>query len=629
MLAKLYKISKEYKKAISALEKVIAIDEKIYGNINEETTTSKAFLAEIHGIQGSHHKSVSLLKEALKAETYLIQREVPTMAREDRSRYLETLGYTYEKAFSESHKSNAGAEIALFARLNRHGLLEETEKRQARLLSSTSEAQGYALKLKYLTKELSSLSLTIDERKSIRKELDDLERRLYRILPEYKPRVLEIKEIASKIPSRGTLIEFQKYQPFRGELEPNYQWQDAQYVALILDSNAKVQAIDLGPAEPIEKAIEQALLSSESRAPNAVALWKRVGNLVIKPLAKALRKTETLIISPDAELNRIPFAALPDPYSSNFISDTFQLRIVTTGRELIDLEKANNRKTLRPLIVANPDFNAELHNAEEYARKYNNTKNVPVNITVKSHLRSRENYRLTWEELPGTAKEGKAVSSLINGQLLTRQGATASEIQNTAARKVLHIASHAFYLPNQQDIKENAIDDTFDVNTRGRRSLNIKSLSNENPLLRSGIALAGANQIDKNQTGPSSDDGYLTALEVTQLDWQGTELVVISACESGQGEIKAGEGVYGPKRAIAVSGARSSLLSLWKVDDMATAAFMKYFYQQMKDGMGRSEALSATQEYFRNHPIPAWQHPNFWAAFQLSGDWRPIKNIER
>ena len=83
--------------------------------------------------------------------------------------------------------------------------------------------------------------------------------------------------------------------------------------------------------------------------------------------------------------------------------------------------------------MANPDFNAELHNAEEYARKYNNTKDVPVNITVKSHLRSRENYRLTWEELPGTAKEGKAVSSLINGQLLTRQGATASEIQNTAA----------------------------------------------------------------------------------------------------------------------------------------------------------------------------------------------------
>ena len=113
-------------------------------------------------------------------------------------------------------------------------------------------------------------------------------------------------------------------------------------------------------------------------------------------------------------MNRIPFAALPDPYSSNFISDTFQLRIVTTGRELIDLEKANNRKTLRPLIVANPDFNAELHNAEEYARKYNNTKDVPVNITVKSNLRSRENYRLTWEELPGTAKEGKAVSSLIN-----------------------------------------------------------------------------------------------------------------------------------------------------------------------------------------------------------------------
>ena len=102
-------------------------------------------------------------------------------------------------------------------------------------------------------------------------------------------------------------------------------------------------------------------------------------------------------------------------------------------------------------------------------------------------------------------------------------------------------------------------------------------------------------------------------------------MVVVSGCESGKGDIQAGEGVYGLKRAIAVAGARSSLLSLWKVDDDATAAFMQSFYERLKAGEGRADALAATQKEFREHKIPGWRHPYVWAAFQLSGDWRPVQ----
>ena len=168
-------------------------------------------------------------------------------------------------------------------------------------------------------------------------------------------------------------------------------------------------------------------------------------------------------------------------------------------------------------------------------------------------------------------------------------------VQEQESPKVLHIASHAYFLPDQE--------------------------KGENPLLRSGIVLAGANEPESNP----KDDGYLTALEITKLDWQGTELVVISGCESGKGDIQSGEGVYGLKRAIAVAGARSSLLSLWKVDDRATAAFMKKFYQKLIKGEGRADALAATQKEFRNHSIAGWRHPYVWAAFQLSGDWGPIQ----
>ena len=112
-----------------------------------------------------------------------------------------------------------------------------------------------------------------------------------------------------------------------------------------------------------------------------------------------------------------------------------------------------------------------------------------------------------------------------------------------------------------------------------------------------------------------------------QLDWTGTDLVVVSACESGRGEIRTGQGVYGLKRSIAVAGARSSLLSLWMVDDLATAAFMQSFYQRLKEGKGKGDALAETQQEFRSHPIAGWRHPYVWAAFQLSGDWGPVKGL--
>ena len=178
--------------------------------------------------------------------------------------------------------------------------------------------------------------------------------------------------------------------------------------------------------------------------------------------------------------------------------------------------------------------------------------------------------------------------------------------------KILHIATHSFYIGDNKD------DNLFSENIFSNSITNNKRI--ENPLLRSGIVLAGANYPDKNL----KDDGYLTALEVSKLNWNGTELVVVSGCESGQGDLQSGEGVYGLKRAIAVAGARSSLLSLWEVDDKATAEFMESFYLKLKSGESRSKALSNTQKEFREHPIKAWQHPNVWAAFQLNGDWRPI-----
>lgn len=231
--------------------------------------------------------------------------------------------------------------------------------------------------------------------------------------------------------------------------------------------------------------------------------------------------------------------------------------------------------------------------------------------------RSAELQNIKWTPLPGTAKEGRFISELIDAELLLKGEATSLALLSVKSPRILHIATHSYYQPNLElDHADMASRFWSDNNSRSKQSF-------ENPLLRSGIVLSGANYPEDNPT----DDGYLTALEFASMDLRGTQMVVVSGCESGMGDVFAGEGVYGLKRAIAVAGAQSTLLSLWKVDDRATAAFMKDFYAFLDNGLAKDKALSLTQSKFRDHPIPLWREPYVWAAFQLTGNPGPISGF--
>jgi CHAT domain-containing protein len=140
--------------------------------------------------------------------------------------------------------------------------------------------------------------------------------------------------------------------------------------------------------------------------------------------------------------------------------------------------------------------------------------------------------------------------------------------------------------------------------------------------LRSGLALAGFNSRQNKQSN-NTDDGVLTALEVAGLNLRGTQLVVLSACETGLGDVKTGDGVYGLRRALVIAGSQTQLLSLWQVDDGGTKDLMAKYYQKIKDKKGRHAALRETQlEFLKN---PKYQHPYYWASFIPSGNWQPMK----
>ena len=140
----------------------------------------------------------------------------------------------------------------------------------------------------------------------------------------------------------------------------------------------------------------------------------------------------------------------------------------------------------------------------------------------------------------------------------------------------------------------------------------------DNPLLRSGLAFAGANTRGAN----GGDDGILTALEAASLDLWGTRMAVMSACETGVGETRRGDGVYGLRRALVVAGAESQVMSLWQVSDDGTRALMTDFYKNLKAGVARSAALRQVQLQMLRSGTR--KHPYYWASFILSGADGPI-----
>jgi len=173
---------------------------------------------------------------------------------------------------------------------------------------------------------------------------------------------------------------------------------------------------------------------------------------------------------------------------------------------------------------------------------------------------------------------------------------------------VLHLATHGFFL-NAPAIQSR-------TNTRGVKAhatMTLGQSTSTDAMERSGLILAGGN----NMRGDGENDGILTAREMASLDLRGTRLVVLSACETGLGDARRGQGVHGLRRAISLAGAESQVISLWQVSDDATEALMTEFYRGLHNGLGRSQALRRVRLHVRSQP--QWSHPFFWAAFIFSG----------
>jgi CHAT domain-containing protein len=196
--------------------------------------------------------------------------------------------------------------------------------------------------------------------------------------------------------------------------------------------------------------------------------------------------------------------------------------------------------------------------------------------------------------------------------LLTGNDVNKPNLKRLAAPVILHIATHGFFL----DHEARASASPGAAEPRGIRATSAV----ENPLLRSGLALAGAN-LSKDGSG----EGILTALEAANLNLWGTKLVTLSACDTGVGEIKNGEGVFGLRRAFVLAGAETLVMSLWPVSDSVTRQLMGDYYRGLKEGLGRGAALRRAQVAMMLRANRT--HPFYWASFIQAGNWASLESF--
>jgi len=292
-----------------------------------------------------------------------------------------------------------------------------------------------------------------------------------------------------------------------------------------------------------------------------------------KPLEASLVGINKIYISVDGVYNKMNPAALYDPQLKEFLTSKYRINLVSSLRDL----------TIESSVVTASNKTAQFFGPINFKGSNPQTNSVYRSIS-ESQLNS----------LPGTKTEIEKIDQVLkNGQWTTtsnlEQGASESSLKSIAPTSVVHIATHGFFFNANED-------DALVVMGSGR---------NDNPLFRSGLVLSGS----------TADDGVLTAYEVKNLNFDKTDLVVLSACETGLGEIRNSEGVYGLQRSFLISGAKNVLMSLWKVDDEATQELMVAFYQKLLSSPDKNEALHEAQmQLMKKYPDPV-----FWGSFVLIG----------
>lgn len=542
--------------------------------------------------------AVALLQSSAAAQEHYLQRNLNLGAPAQVRAMLRTeaglLDQVIDLHLVHAPEDPAAARLALETLLRRKGRALDAEAQSAALAAADPEAA--TLRAQLITAVSREAGLVQDwpldptlarertaELASIRAEISSLEQAMAiraRSRGALAPSAT-VAAVAARLPPDAVLVEWAVWHPLDASDPVVPRPGEPRLAAYLLRPDGSVRGVDLGPSAAIDAPVRDLRTTVSSRRP-----WQQTAEALahasLGSLEVEVAHAKLPLLSPDGSLSLAPLALL-------FGEPPRPVVLLGSGRDL--LRGADAAKAGAPLVLADIDFG------------FADADTGPGTMGERG---------LSWRSLPGTRVEGRAVRDrLPDATLLTGSAATAVALKRVSSPRVLHIATHGYFLEGEPG----AAGDTRGVELAADGLGSTIPIAD--PLLRSGIALAGAN--DPLVEG---EDGLVTAAELARMDLRGTELVVLSACQTGLGETLAGEGVFGLRRALEIAGSDSQLLSLWQVDDRATAAWMIHFYDALATGATRLDAWRTASETVRAHP--GWEHPWYWAAFTLSGDWGPL-----
>ena len=610
--------------------------------------------AEALELDGRPAEAIASLNKALRVEQKIFGQAYTVEAEKGVTSFLNKSGQSLDLlvnfANRDSGKVPGAVDTALAWTLRRKGQAFDLLCRAQELQSQAGRDPAFREKLAQLRafrQRLANLAvrpnaelvpaLQRQEERSLSQQAESLERVLNQSISARDAKWfvpaeegVSLEAVRARLPPRSALVEIVRAAIHNGARRPGTErWGDQHYFAFVLRDNpaAAVQLVNLGPVAEIDQCVLKLRdemtdvadrLKSESEKALEDAFREASRELYERAFERIrphLAGIEELILAPDGELNRVPFAALVDP-DGKYLIDAFRISYLSTGRDLLREPTSPAEGTV---VFADPSYALRAAQRRVVVEKLvPESKRSAVTLfgDYLSELRG-----LQPADLPATADEAKAIHlALVQsfwGPVTVFQKDEALEDVLKAGKppRLLHLATHGFFL-------DSGSDSSSEMNQRGDSGGTARLRSSRNPLLRSGLLLAGAGAFGvEHSEGTPIDDGLLTAEEVALLDLHGTELVVLSACESGLGEIIAGEGVYGLRRAFQYAGARTLVTSLFKVPDSATSVVMKAFYQGLKDRKDELTALHDAQVSVRSERKSAGgaAHPFFWASFILVG----------
>jgi len=623
-------------------------------------------------------EAFTLMLEAMAIEDSILCHLLLTSSENDRLHYLQKSNANLHKLLSlvygQLSQSPESVTAALDVLLRRKSLSAAALSVQNQAVFSGRYphllAQFY--QMKSLSEQIVQQAWSIpnpDEETIYKNSLADLEKQYEEIQRQLARQVPEIalkKElaqancctVAKELPQDTTLIEFVcfNYFDFKAVQQEKTQWLGSRYLAFILDKEPlQVQMVDLGEAEPIKQAIQvfadsilnkklafTTLEMADSSAPPEIINYNpeaafKLYKAVLTPICAKLRNSKHLLLAPDSDLNLVPLQVLPvDETGARLLMDEYTtISYISVGRDVLRFKAPASSLCVAsaPLLIADPDFDLA---AEQTTHPHKQLLPTPDLDLFHSSTLGNTNY--FFERAPGTGILGKEVARRLKVKPYLQAKALESLLSTKHCPSLLLIATHGVFFSNSKDMPQ------------------IK-----NPMLRSGLAFAGANTWLKGGClPPEAKKGFVFAQEVTNLDLWNTSLAVLSACNTGKGEIQAGEGVFGLRRAFAVAGVKTLLMSLWPVKDYVTALLMNRFFENLERGLGRAEALHLAQGYVRTITVVElkqlplgrevlkellgvkqlpdsfpykdkdWRplsHPYFWGAWILQGKITPWEDV--